>query len=149
MRLRTGNMWSVFTEADLFLITTNATITVEGKLVMGAGIAKQARDRFPGLDAALGKAVIARGTRYGLLVSPDWPKAKLGAFQTKLHWKDPSQLSLIREAVARLTLWCKAHPTATVHLNFPGIGYGNLPRTHVLKLLEPLPDTVTIWEYPS
>ena len=147
MRLRTGDMWLVFDEADLFLITTNATLTVHGKLVMGAGIAKEARDRFPGLDVALGKAVIARGSRYGLLISPDWPRAKLGAIQTKLHWKDPAQLSLISEAVGRLTLWCKAHPSAQVHLNFPGIGYGNLPRAQVLKLLEPLPDTVTIWEY--
>lgn len=147
MRVRTGDMWSVFNEADLFLITANATITVEGKLVMGAGMAKEARDRFPGLDAALGKAVIARGKRYGLLISSDWPRAKLGAFQTKLHWKDPSQLSLISEGVGMLILWCKAHPNAHVHLNFPGIGHGNLPRTEVLKLLEPLPDTVTIWEF--
>lgn len=115
---------------------------------MGAGIAKAARDRFPGLDKALGKEVISRGTRYGLLISSDWPRAKLSAFQTKLHWKDPSQLSLISEAVGRLMLWCKAHPTARVHLNFPGIGYGTLPQANVLKLLEPLPDTVTIWEFP-
>lgn len=147
MRLRSGNMWSVFDEADLYLITTNATLTVHGKLVMGAGIAKQARDRFPGLDEALGKAVIAKGKHYGLLISPGWPRAKLGAFQTKLHWKDSAQFSLISEATGRLVLWCKAHPKASVHLNFPGIGYGNLPRAQALQVLEPLPDTVTIWEY--
>lgn len=135
MQLRTGDMWSVFEEADLFLVTTNATLTVQGRLVMGAGIAEEAHNRFPGLDEALGSAISAQGKRYGLLVSPRWPQAKLGAFQTKGHWKDPSQLSLISEAATRLLLWCKAHPSANVHLNFPGIGYGNLPRTQVLELL--------------
>lgn len=33
---------------------------------MGAGIAKQARDRFPGLDQALGAATRAAGSPYGL-----------------------------------------------------------------------------------
>ena len=147
MKLRRGDMWVVFSEADLFLVTTNATLNVHGKLVMGAGIAKEAHDRFPGLDQALGEAVITQGKRYGLLVSPRWPEAKLGAFQTKLHWKDPAQLSLISEAATKLRRWCERHPTAQVHLNFPGIGHGGLPRAQVLKSLWVIPDTVTIWEY--
>lgn len=147
MKLRTGDIWSIFDEADLFLITTSATLTVQGKLVMGAGIAKRARERFPGIDEALGKAVIEQGKRYGLLVSPRWPEAKLGAFQTKLHWRDESQFSLISEATTKLSLWCRAHPSASVHLNFPGIGHGQLPRSQVFRLLEPLPDSVSIWEF--
>ena len=87
MKLAQGDMWSVFDQADLFLVTTNHVVMGDGKLVMGAGIAKQARDRFPGLDAALGQAALATGTPYGLLISPRWPKAKLGAFQTKGEWK--------------------------------------------------------------
>ncbi len=147
MKLRQGDMWSVFSEADLFLIAANATLTLQGKLVMGAGIAKEARDRFPGLDQALGKVVLEQGKHYGLLVSPRWPEARLGAFQTKLHWKDPAQLSLISEAATKLRRWCECHPTAQVYLNFPGIGQGGLPRAQVLKLLDTLPDTVSIWEY--
>jgi hypothetical protein len=52
-----GDMWSVYQEADLFLITTNATLKRNGALVIGRGIARQARDRFPGLDIALGRHI--------------------------------------------------------------------------------------------
>ncbi len=83
MRLAQGDMWSAFDQVDLFLVTTSHVVTKDGKLVMGAGIAKQARDRFPGLDAALGQAALPTGIPYGLLVSSHWPEAKLGAFQTK------------------------------------------------------------------
>jgi len=82
-------MWSVWSETDLFLITANSFVKHTGQLVMGAGIARQACDRFPGLDAILGQAI--RETcghlgEYGLLVSPHWPAASLGVFQVKYHW---------------------------------------------------------------
>lgn len=64
MRLARGDMWSAYDGADLFLVTTNGVVTRDGKLVMGAGIARQARDRFPGLDEALGKAALAAGAPY-------------------------------------------------------------------------------------
>jgi hypothetical protein len=85
-----GDIWSVYEQADLFLITTNATLKGNGALVMGRGLARQARDRFPGLDLALGQAIAARCGhlgRYQLLVSPHWPRAKLGAFQVKRHYR--------------------------------------------------------------
>ncbi len=127
---KTGNMWSALDEVDLFLITTNATIKRNGTLVMGRGIARQARDRFPGLDAALGKQILSvygHQGRYGLLVSPRWPKARLGAFQVKRHYSQPASLELIRHSVTALCAWCAAHPDALVALNFPGIGNGRYP----------------------
>lgn len=74
MRLAQGNIWSVFEQADLFLVTTNATLNRQGALVMGAGIARQARDRFPGLDQKLGKAVAFIGSHYGVLFPTAWPE---------------------------------------------------------------------------
>ena len=88
---KTGDMWSAFEEVDLFLITTNSTLTRNGALVMGAGIAKQAKQRFPGIEKAFGTAVQSNCGNFGeynLLVSPRWPTAKLGAFQTKMDWKN-------------------------------------------------------------
>jgi hypothetical protein len=147
MKLAQGDMWSAYDQADLFLVTTNHVVTRDDKLVMGAGIARQALDRFPDLDKALGKAVLGAGTPYGLLVSPRWPEAKLGAFQTKTNWKEGSSPALITFSTGKLLEWCKAHPTAQVHLNMPGVGLGGLPREVVLPILEPLPDTVTVWEF--
>ncbi|MFW6042645.1 MAG: hypothetical protein ACOC9C_03095, partial [Chloroflexota bacterium] len=86
-------MWTAYDDADLFLITTNSTLKKNGALVMGRGIAQQARNRFPGLDLALGREIARRcGNRgeYGLLVSPRWPAAKLGAFQVKTDYGRPA-----------------------------------------------------------
>ncbi|MCI0579953.1 MAG: hypothetical protein L0332_24090 [Chloroflexi bacterium] len=147
---RYGDMWTAYSKADLFLITTNSTIRQNGALVMGRGIACQARDRFPGLDKALGRQILnACGHlgEYGLLVSPRWPAAKLGAFQVKTRYDQPADPTIIEHSTAALHAWCAAHPTALVCLNFPGIGNGRLPREQVLPIVEQLPANVTIWEY--
>jgi hypothetical protein len=147
---RNGDMWTAYDEADLFLITTNSTIRQDDALILGRGIARQARDRFPGLDKALGRQILNTcGSlgQYGLLVSPRWPEAKLGAYQVKSHYDKPASLALIQHSTAALQAWCAAHPTAQVCLNFPGIGNGRLPREQVLPIVQQLPANVTIWEY--
>jgi hypothetical protein len=115
---------------------------------MGRGIAEQARDRFPGVDKFFGSK-IESGARYGLLVNPEWPKEKLGLFQVKVNYRDKASLLLITYAATCLYDWCILHPEAQVHLNFPGIGYGQLSVDDVLPLLTSLPDTVTIWKSVS
>jgi hypothetical protein len=153
-----GDIWSVYPQADLFLVTTNSTLKQNGALVMGRGAAQQARDRFPGLDLAFGQAIAQQCGhlgRYHLLVSPQWPQAKMGAFQActersrsvKTDYKQSADLSLIQASVAALVEWTAAHPGKSVHLNFPGIGNGGLARADVLPLLAPLPDQVVIWEF--
>lgn len=146
---RKGDMWSVYEDADLFLITTNSAVTKEGVLVMGRGIALQANQRFPGLARALGQQILktcgSLGT-YGVLISSRWPEAKLGAFQVKIDPKQSASLALIQKSTTALCAWCKEHPQASVHLNFPGIGYGGLLREEVLPIVEQLPETVCVWE---
>ena len=151
-RFRIGNMWTAYAAADLFLVSTNSTIRQDGALVMGRGMARQAKERFPGLAVALGRHIQAScGNQdvYGLLISPRWPTAKLGAFQVKQHYSQPASLELIRRSTAALCAWCIKHPTATVAVNFPGIGNGHLHREAVLPIIAQLPDRVTIWEYPQ
>ncbi len=150
-KFKTGDMWTAYTAVDLFLITTNSTLKQgEHALVMGRGIARQAKERFPGLDTALGRQIQAlcgnQGV-YGLLISLRWPDAKLGAFQVKRRYSQPASLELIRCSTAALCVWCADHPHAQVALNFPGIGNGRLRREDVLPIIAQLPDQVTIWEY--
>lgn len=145
-----GDMWTAYDDADLFLITTNSTLKKNGALVMGRGIARQARDHFPRLDVTLGGEIARRcGNRgeYGLLVSPRWPAAKLGAFQVKTDYGRPASLSLIRRSAIALLAWCRKYPVAAVHLNCPGIGNGGLARAQVLPLLQSLLAKVHVWEY--
>jgi len=165
-QFRAGDMWETYEDADLFLITTNSTLRKDGALVIGQGIAWQAKERFPGLDLALGRQIqttcgspsvslracaerseVTGLGEYGLLISPRWPAAKLGAFQVKRHYSQPASLELIQRSTATLCVWCAEHPDAGVHLNFPGVGYGRLRREEVLPIIIQLPDQVTIWEY--
>jgi hypothetical protein len=150
-------MWTAYENADLFLVTTNSTLKKgTHALVMGRGIARQARDRFPGLDAALGKQILnicGNQGRYGLLISPRWPEARLGAFQActersrnvKRHYSQPASLGLIRRSTTALCAWCTEHPTAIVAVNYPGIGNGRLRSKDVLPIIAQLPDQVTVW----
>jgi hypothetical protein len=158
-QFRQGDMWSAYDAAGLFLITTNSTLKANGALVMGRGIARQARDRFPGLDLALGRQIGQRCGHLGeyyLLVSPRWPEARMGALQActepgrsvKLRYDEAAALPLIRKSLIALRLWCAKHPGVQIYVNFPGIGNGRLPRTAVLPALMELPDHVTVWEYP-
>jgi len=150
MILQYGNMWSVWPETDLFLITANSFIKRTGQLVMGAGIARQARDRFPGIDTTLGQAI--RETcghlgEYGLLISPRWPAARLGLFQVKYHWNTEALPELIHQSADQLTEWASAHPDCRIDLNFPGIGNGRLSSEQVFPIIEQLPDSVHVWQY--
>lgn len=147
-KFKSGDMWSVFDSVDLFCITTNSYIKNNGALVMGRGIAKQAMDRFPGLDLSLGKAV-ALNQSYFLLVSPRWPNAKLACFQVKFHFRSNAKLELIQCSADALSEWCSNHPESSVALNYPGIGYGHLTRVQVSPIISELPDSVTIWLYPG
>src|SRR3990172_6453636 len=159
-----GDMLSHWNEPHLFLITTNACINSYGGLVMGAGIARQVRDRFSGIDKALAEVIQSKGTAfsqfehngrpyrayqppYYLLISPEWPQRRLGIFQVKNRFFAPAIPNFIEEATRMLSEWCQAHPDSTVYLNFPGIGNGGLDRNRVLPIVSELPDTVTIWEY--
>ena len=134
-------MWTVFDAVDLFCITTNGTRRKNGALVMGAGIARQARDKFPTLDMQFGQAIST--LPYGLLILP---QIKIAAFQVKAHYRQPASLALIQQSTEMLAVWCVEHPTAQVALNFPGIGLGNLSIAEVLPIIETLPDQVQVWE---
>lgn len=147
MKLRVGDMWSVWREAGLFLITANATL-VNGRLVMGAGIAKEAATRWPTLPARLGADLggwLPKNGEYNLLISFDWPDAKLGLFQTKVNWQQPSSVGLIGRSVEALCWWASHHPDTAIHLNYPGIGNGGLTPAQVEPLIKILPDNVHVW----
>ncbi len=148
-RFVTGDLWSAWPFTGLLLITTNSIVRPSGALIMGAGVARDARNRFHGLDVALGEAIRRQGDaggRYGIMVSPKWPEKRIGAFQTKIRPGDNSSLDLIQFATDALAAWCLDHPAIRVDLPFPGIGYGRLSPDEVRPILEAaLPDAVHIW----
>jgi hypothetical protein len=153
MILEKGDMWSVYGETDLFLFTGNGYVTKMGRLVMGAGMAKQVRDRFPGIDLAIGEMLVQDYRRlpdvfmYYLLVSQDFPKKKVGIFQVKRKWSYNADLEIIKISTDELLKFLSRKKVNKVDLNFPGIGNGNLKREDVLPTISALPDNVHVWEY--
>lgn len=156
MILKSGNLWE--SKDDIILFTANATLCKDGRLVMGAGAARQARALFPGCDYTFGlllkefRKIHGMHTPYGVLLNPPYgynstPGSYLGAFQTKWHYSMNSSLDLIGLSTSYL---CERLSNnwrgATVALNFPGINNGRLERSDVLPIIACLPDSVHIHE---
>lgn len=150
-QFRKGDMLADWKRAGLLLITANGTLDQQGALVMESGVARQARDRFPGLALALGRQIAAGSTdftpydryqvcapRYDLLVSPQWPAKNLGLFQVKGRFDMAISLSQVQESTTALMLWCAEHPGTEVWLN--------LPTGEARSIVRELPDRVVIWE---
>ncbi len=165
MKLAKGDMLSPenWDAADLVLITANATVIYSSnKLVMGAGIAKQIKNAFPGIDKRMARWIDVeiykfshswyRGQHWKVyfpyhLLTPGLSEEKIGLFQVKDKYWQPARLDLIKESTRQLNTWLLEHPMATVHLNYPGIGFGKLSKVQVLPIIEALPDNVVVWEF--
>lgn len=153
MHLITGDLWDELGKAALILVSTNAMVNRDGKLVMGRGAAKEAADRFPGLAAAFGAELAERnlvGNVYGLLYNPVPLEGAdlilIGAFQVKYHWRDMADLELIGYSTAQLRRLALLHPEKRIAMNFPGISNGRLQRWQVEPIISALPDNVYVYQ---
>ena len=62
MREIKGNLWNGINRADAVIITTNGFVRKDGRATMGAGVARQALQRFPKIDLELGKLIKENGS---------------------------------------------------------------------------------------
>lgn len=144
MQLQKGNIWDNETEFDYVCITTNSIIKSDGTCVMGAGIALEAKKRYPAIAADFGKQIRDKslhGKECPLLLAG----GKYIAFQTKLHWRDPSPLWLVERSCQRLKLLAEKYPEKTFALPYPGISNGRLTKEQVRPLIDILPNNVTVF----
>ncbi len=152
---QSGNLWTL--PADARCITTNGiTRPSDGAAVMGKGCAEEARHRFPGVDAYFGLMLNHHGNHvYRLAIVPKQPLTvppsertnetiatwSLLSFPTKIHWRDKSDLALIRQSCVELMALADDEPTwQTILLPRPGCGAGGLTWTEVEKVIAPLLD---------
>lgn len=145
MIIKYGDMWSRFEEVDHFYITTNATIRKDGALVMGRGIARQAKQRLKGIDFLLGREIQNVGELYGLIRAGS--PTPVGGFQVKYHWSDKADPALIAYSAIKLREEALRFADQSFCLNYPGIGNGRLRVAEVAPILEVLPDNVEVWAY--
>lgn len=127
-----GNLWSH--PADYRVVPTNGTLAGE-RLVMGAGVARQARDRFPGVDRKLGDYVARWGNRVFIL-----QQERLVTFPTKHDWRDASCPALIRRSAGQLVELADKYDLRSVALPRVGCGLGGLRWSDVRTVLASLLD---------
>ncbi len=135
MRELEGDIWDM--PCKFRVITTNCQIRQNGKLVMGKGIALQARERYPGIDYTLGKLVAAGGNHVYVL-----HEEGIVSFPTKWDWRRQSDLELIRRSALELSHLLRSvlRKEDTVLLPPPGCGNGGLMWKDVKPVIAPLLD---------
>lgn len=115
---------------DAVCVTTNGILRHDGKAVMGAGIAKYARDHFKNVDSVLGNKIRENGNHVynlGIFNRPD--KAAhfmLISFPTKEDWKNNSKPELIRRSCEELVTLANECNLDNIYLPCPGCSNGHL-----------------------
>lgn len=121
MRYITGDLFTYPTDA--ICITTNGILNNKNELVMGAGVALTAKLNFPGLPRTWGEYVKKYGNVPGIIVEC-YPY--LVSFPTKHHWKDKSDIALIKQSAEKLVEIANHWHLKTITLPRPGCGNGGL-----------------------
>ncbi|MFI5404934.1 MAG: hypothetical protein ACHQ1D_00325 [Nitrososphaerales archaeon] len=128
-----GNLWDH--PDDFRVITTNGIVTQKGDLVMGAGVALEAKTRYPELPKRLGRYVTEFGNKPAILHD-----LKLITYPTKNHWRYASLISLIEENGKIIARWIKEFNIPRVYLSKVACGNGQLLWADVCKVLLPIFD---------
>jgi hypothetical protein len=135
MKQMPGNLWDYHQHGPV-CITTNGIIKKDGTLVMGAGIALQAKQRFPSLPVVLADAVSQYGNHTFYL-----PDENLFSFPTKNDWKDKSDINLIAQSATELVNITNQMDFTEVYLPKPGCANGQLSWTSVRVVLGQILDS--------
>lgn len=119
-----GNLFDVPDRPEFAIcIPTNGNVKKGDVAVMGAGVAKVARDKYPGCDAALGIRLASRGHK----VQQFWIEPNLISFPTKNNWKDESNIEIVRKSCNELVAWSLKHvEIKQFYLPKVGSGLGGL-----------------------
>ncbi len=127
MIIREGNIWQ--TKCDWLCIPTNNRVyrcrdTGRYKAVMGAGLAKQARDRVEGIEELLAVHLqTADGNVPGVIGF--WEGKIIWSFPTKYHWRNPADLELVEQSAAILNhYWQTAQRCKDTVVALPEVGCG-------------------------
>jgi hypothetical protein len=143
MLLKQRNIWLDHEQLDYICITTNSVVKKNGELVMGAGNADQAQKKIPNIAKLFGELITNKGKRMGVynLVAV----GKYIAFQTKIHYADPSPLEVVQKSCDILNKLARKYPNKIFGLPFPAINNGKRTVAEIMPMLVPLPDNVHVY----
>ena len=133
MKQLQGDIWEQ--EVDAICITTNGTLKCDGCAVMGAGVAKQAAQRFPQIPSLLGEHIKQIGNHVNVLnflTRPSEQECKcpkytyLVAFPVKHNWFEKADPALIEKSCQELVDITTKAGWENVILPRPGCDNGKL-----------------------
>lgn len=128
-----NDIWKLHEEGKIIAIPTNGVINSNNELVMGKGIALEAKLRYPDLPRRLGILVGLTGN-YPYYIK----KYNLFSFPTKYHWKDKSDIELIKKSLYFISDYCRVHFLNKIYIPKIGCGCGGLDWNDVKHLIEKL-----------
>jgi len=125
-----GNIWEYAGQGNVLVITTNGSLTRDGRAIFGRGVARQAALRFPELADELGKLLAELGSHVfdlgGCVVS--FPVEET-------PWSLPD-LRIIARSARELRLLADHSGWQRIIVPRPGCGGGGLSWKEVKPLLE-------------
>lgn len=132
MREVTGDLFQY--PADAIVISINWKTKRSGEAVMGAGVAKQAAERWPWLATSLGRQIeMSSGPA---VVCFSTATAFLLLVPTKHDWRAPSTLELVESGVRTMIDLVDRHGWRSIAMPRLGCGLGGLSwSTQVRPLL--------------
>lgn len=138
MKIKKENILDSKKQYDAICVTTNGVVKANGRLVMGAGVAKAFRDKFPGLDLELGRKV----KEYGNIPFVVYRQGTaIVSFPTKHNWKHKSDIGLIINSARSLSKIASARFWTQIAIPAPGCGKGGLDwETQVKPSIEAILD---------
>jgi hypothetical protein len=113
------DIWQAYNAGNFIVITTNGFVKRNGEAVMGAGIARQAKDKFLGLAYAVGQAI----AKYGNVPLVNL-KYRLITLPTKKIWTEDGNLELIEDGLKILVKIVDELEIEKLYLPRPGCGNG-------------------------
>lgn len=141
-----GDIWQYHKRKHWVVVTTNIGWKASGHNVMGAGVAKQAAERYPDLPQWYGwlcrkykeNIGICLYNPGGLIMLPTKP---LNRKNPHLSWQSDSDLELIKIGLKQLVQCVNDEHIKAVAMSYPGCGNGGLRRSQVKPLLKQYLDT--------
>lgn len=137
MNTKQQDIFKHSSQYDAICVTTNGITNSSGALVMGAGVAKEFVKNFPGIQYDLGKKVSVYGNRPFIVYKKN---TAIVSFPTKNHWKDNSDLQLIKSSAETLVKIADSRFWTKVALPAPGVGMGKLKWKDVERVLDQVLD---------
>lgn len=127
-----GNIWDAITPDDWVAITTNCTIRNDGALVMGRGIALEAKKKWPWLPKLVGEMITQRGLQVEKIQTKT---EKIIIFPVKYEFYLPASLNLIAKSTKELATMLPSLRSGRILMGRPGCGNGKLDWVEVEPIL--------------